>query len=217
MPAPACSRSTVSCVIATTALLLCGCGPASDGQGAADANTGPAPTAAGCPGAFYPEWTSSPYVLPYPVGAAYTVDLSHCSGSYHSAGQPDAYAIDFDMDIGSVITAARAGLVVYVEESGIVYDFPINLVVVRHADETFAQYMHLTTGGASVDIGQQVEQGDQIGRSGATGLAGYPHLHFVVTQGGWRYPYESTPTTFSNTQPNERSLASGYRYRAEPY
>ncbi|HQU72781.1 MAG TPA: M23 family metallopeptidase [Calditrichia bacterium] len=175
------------------------------------------PVAEGCPGAVYPEWSTSPYVLPYPVGETYKIDLSNCSGSFHSEGQPDEFAIDFNMPIGSQITASRAGTVVYVEESGRDGGSPNNLVVVDHGDESYAQYMHLTQNGAQVTVGQQVSPGDNIGLSGATGLAGYPHLHFVVTHTPWRYPYASMPVTFRNTLSNERSLASGTRYKALPY
>lgn len=172
----------------------------------------------GCPDTEYDEWSNSPYVLPYPVGISYPVDLSHCSGSYHSAGQPDQFAIDFRMPIGELVTAARPGKVVHIEESGVDGDFPNNLVIVKHADGTFGQYMHLTHNGALVEVGDSVTVGDDIGRSGATGLAGYPHLHFVVTKAGnYQYPYESIPTTFRNTEANERSLLSGHTYKAEPY
>ena len=146
------------------------------------------------------------------------MNLGHCGGSYHSAGQPDQYAIDFNMTIGTTITASREGQVVYVEESGQDGGFPYNLVIISHSDGTFAQYMHLTKDGAAVAIGQRVAQGDVIGYSGNTGLAGYPHLHFVATKkGSFRYPYESFPTTFKNTLPNERSLLSGVQYPAYAY
>jgi murein DD-endopeptidase MepM/ murein hydrolase activator NlpD len=152
------------------------------------------------------------------VGQEYRVDLSHCSGSYHSEGQPDAFAIDFAMPIGTTVTAARAGRVVYVREDGVDGPgSPNNLVVVDHGDDTFAEYMHLTFEGALVEMGDAVEPGDMIGLSGATGLAGYPHLHFVVVEGRWAYPYTSIPTTFRNTEANERSLASGHTYRANSY
>ena len=171
----------------------------------------------GCPGARYPNWELSPYVLPYPVGKTYRVDLSTCSGSYHSAGLPDAYAIDFAMPIGTLITAARAGTVVFIEERGFDGNHPNNLVVVDHGDGTFAEYMHLTHEGALVDVGDEVEQGDEIGLSGSTGLAGYPHLHFVVAEDAWAWPYESIPVTFKNTTSNSRSLVSGKKYKAKSY
>lgn len=176
------------------------------------------PIAEGCPDTLYDDWRTSNYVLPYPVGKGYVVTLSHCGGSYHSKGQPDEFAIDFAMDIGMMITAAREGEVVYIEESGIDGEFPNNLVVIEHDDGTFAQYMHLTKDGALVEVGQSVSQGSEIGLSGNTGLAGFPHLHFIVTEPGtFNYPYNSIPTTFSNTISNERSLAKGHRYLAYPF
>ena len=171
-----------------------------------------------CSETAYDEWETSPYVLPYPAGKSYSVSLSHCGGSYHSLGQPDQFAIDFVMNIGTAITAARSGKVVHVEESGFDGGFPNNLVVVQHSDGTYAQYMHLTHDGARVEDGQNVQKGEVIGFSGSTGLAGFPHLHFVATKAGSHfYPYESFPTTFSNTTANPRSLEGGKTYKAEQY
>lgn len=171
----------------------------------------------GCPGAPYPNWETSSYVLPYPVGESYQVRLSHCTNSYHAENEPDEYAIDFNMPIGSLIVASRDGEVVHVEENGFDGEFPNNLVVVKHTDNTFAQYMHLTRDGAYVAVGDMVVQGDSIGSSGATGLAGYPHLHFVLTLDTWEYPYTSTWYNFKNTDPNPTSLRSGRYYPALPY
>lgn len=179
--------------------------------------TGPVDANVGCPGAAYPSWATSPYVLPYPVDARYQVDLSNCSGSFHGVGKPDEFAIDFAMTIGTGITASRAGIVVYVEESGVDGGFPNNLVIVDHGDGTFAQYMHLTENGAWVSVGDAVARGDPVGLSGATGLAGYPHLHFVVSGSDWEWPYVSVPVTFSNTAANPRSLQSGLIYTALSY
>ncbi|MEI5604535.1 M23 family metallopeptidase, partial [Streptomyces brasiliscabiei] len=81
----------------------------------------------------------------------------------HSWGLPDAFAIDFSMDVGTHITASRGGTVVHVEERGIDYDFPNNVVVVDHGDDTYAAYMHLTENGALVDIGETVAPGDTLG------------------------------------------------------
>jgi hypothetical protein len=174
-------------------------------------------TEGGCPGAAYPDWQTSAYVLPIAVGQSVTIDLSTCSGSFHSLGEPDAFAIDFRMAIGTRVLAARGGVVAYVQESGTDGEFPNNLVVVNHGDDSYGQYMHLTRNGAAVSVGQRVEQGDLVGFSGSTGLAGYPHLHFVVTTGGFGYPYASAPVTFRNTSPNPHSLVSGETYQARAY
>ncbi|MBK8944033.1 MAG: M23 family metallopeptidase [Ignavibacteriae bacterium] len=175
------------------------------------------PIAAGCPGVTYPNWKTSEYVLPFPIGKSYKVDLSNCSGSFHGKGEPDQFAVDFNMKIGSLITASRKGKVVHVVESGKDGEHPNNLIVIDHGDSTFAQYMHLTRKGSYVEVGDSVEQGDKIGLSGSTGLAGYPHLHFVVTKSSWEWPYESIPITFKNTLSNERGLFSGTLYEAFEY
>ena len=169
----------------------------------------------GCDGQRYPDRATSPYVLPFPAGAAYRMNLGNCSRSFHAAGTPDRYAYDFGMRIGETITASRPGRVVHVEESGLDGRHPNNLVVVDHGDGTFAQYMHLTHDGAAVEAGDEVVAGDTLGLSGNTGLAGYPHLHFIVTEGGWRWPYESVPVTFRDADPAHTVLQEGRAYRAD--
>lgn len=171
----------------------------------------------GCVGARYDNWETSPYVLPFPVGKTYSVNLAHCSGSYHTSGEPDQFAIDFDMGLGAEVTAARDGVVIFIEESGLDGEFPNNVVVLRHEDRSHTQYMHLTHQGALVKEGQTVKKGQVLGLSGATGLAGYPHLHFVATGGSWQYPYISFPTTFSNTTENIYGVEPGKNYTALPY
>lgn len=175
------------------------------------------PIASACSDTEYPDWKTSPYVLPYPIGKSYDIDLSNCMGYYHGEGRPDQFAIDFNMPIGSVITASRDGKVVWVVENGKNGSHPNNLVVIDHGDKSFAQYMHLSKDGAFVKVGDKVKKGDKIGLSGNTGLAGYPHLHFVVTSNSWWWPYKSIPVTFSNTLSNLRSLASGTSYEAFDY
>lgn len=171
-----------------------------------------------CEGVAYPDWKTSDYVLPYPVGKGYFVSLGHCSSFFHSSGGPDQYALDFAMSVGTLITASRSGKVVYVEESGTDGRFPNNLVVVEHEDGSFLQYMHLTNQGGIPEVGTIVVQGDSIGYSGNTGSAGFPHLHLVATsKGSFRYPYTSFPITFRNTEENEKSLLAGKRYEAHDY
>ncbi|NND15187.1 MAG: M23 family metallopeptidase, partial [Eudoraea sp.] len=127
--------------------------------------------AASCSEVDFGNWESSKYNLPYHPGESRQIGLSSCSGSYHSAGFPDQFAVDFEMQIGDFVLAARGGTVIYVEESGTDGNYPNNIIVIRHVDGTFGQYMHLTFDGAVVERGQTVAQGDLIGYSGATGFA----------------------------------------------
>jgi murein DD-endopeptidase MepM/ murein hydrolase activator NlpD len=170
---------------------------------------------AGCDGQVYASLVDTPYVLPFPVGSKYPMNLGNCSSSYHAEQFPDRYAYDFGMDIGTKVTAARAGTVVRVVEHGIDGDsFVNNLVVVDHGDGTFAEYMHLTTDGALVSVGATVVVGDDVGLSGNTGLAGYPHLHFIVVKDDPSWPYDPVPVSFRNATPNDLVLREGVFYEA---
>lgn len=173
--------------------------------------------AVSCSEIDFGNWELSNYTLPYFPGESRRIGLSSCSGSLHSQGLPDQFAVDFEMEIGDHVLAARGGTVVYVEEGGTDGNFPNNLIVIRHVDGTYGQYMHLTFEGAIVERGQSVAQGDLIGYSGATGFADKPHLHFVVsTPLKWNFPYFSIPLTFRNTIANERGLLEGQFYPAYP-
>ncbi len=173
----------------------------------------------GCDGTFYPDWETSKFVLPYPVGQSYTIALSHCGGFPHIEGEPDQFGIDFIMDIGTLVTASRKGTIMFVEESGLDYESVNNMVVLRDEDGFFLQYQHLTHNGSLVEVGQFVDPGDPIGYSGASGLASSACLHFVATRfGDWMFPYTTSyPITFSNTSANPKSLIQGQSYEALPY
>lgn len=168
-----------------------------------------------CSEVDFGNWEQSKYNLPYHPGETRKIGLSSCSGSYHSQGLPDQFAVDFEMEIGDYVLAARSGTVVFVEERGTDGSYPNNMIVIRHIDGTYGQYMHLTYEGAAVERGESVTQGDLIGYSGATGFADDPHLHFVVsTPLKWSFPYFSIPLTFKNTIANERGLLEGEFYPA---
>ncbi len=104
------------------------------------------------------------------------------------------FALDFDLDVGTEIRAARRGIVVEVKEDsniggpGVQYGPYANYVLVMHDDGTFGNYVHLVQNGAEVEVGDTVEAGDFIGYSGNTGRSSGPHLHFDVrvplTDGG---------------------------------
>jgi len=168
-----------------------------------------------CNGKVYPDPATSPYILPFFEGRTFRTGLSNCSSSFHSPGTPDALAFDFDMPVGEKFIAARDGIVVGVENSK-----PSggggsgNWVAVEHRDGTVAYYLHSPEGGISVAVGQVVQQGQVLGVTGMSGLAGYPHLHFIVVEGPGTWPYEGVPVSFNNVVPNDVVLESYKEYGA---
>lgn len=178
----------------------------------------PEATADPCAAELYVEPAQSPYVLPWQPGLATRTGLSNCSSSYHAAGLPDQYAYDFDLPEGTPFVAARSGRI-----RTIVNDQPSagggvgNYVVVDHGDGSSGVYLHAPRGGIRVRIGATVSQGEVLGVTGRSGMAGYPHLHFIVVQGEVVYPYTGLPVSFRNADPAHRPLRSRTTYTAQPY
>lgn len=86
--------------------------------------------------------------------------------------------IDFASIIHAPVLAAAGGKVVYADRLGI-YG---NCVVIDHGLGLQTLYGHLSQ--IEVKVGDSVDRGQQIARTGATGLAGGDHLHFDVLVSG---------------------------------
>lgn len=172
----------------------------------------------GCEGDAYPPLSETAYVLPLAPGTTFDTGLTNCSSSFHGEGQPDQYAFDFDVPVGTPFVATRGGTVFRVVE-----DAPSdgggagNYVVIDHGDGTFGLYYHAPMDGIGVSVGQAVSQGQVLGQTGRSGLAGYPHLHFIVVAGSPNYPYSGIPVSFENVSPEHVSLESYHTYTALPY
>jgi hypothetical protein len=160
----------------------------------------------------------SPYVLPYPVGDAYVIYQTYCTGLSHWFGY------DFNMPIGSQLVAVRAGRVLATRgdmvDNGLMIDPATdsagNFVEIEHDDGTIARYAHCQQGSIEVQVGEQVEGGQPIARSGYTGNADRPHLHFDVStrDGGL------LPINFRNAAGRHDprgGLLQAEEYRALPY
>ena len=76
------------------------------------------------------------------------------------------------------VVAAQRGIVLHASDLGI-YG---NCVVIDHGMGVQSLYGHLSSLG--VKVGDKVEKGQQLGKSGMTGLAGGDHLHFTMLVGG---------------------------------
>jgi murein DD-endopeptidase MepM/ murein hydrolase activator NlpD len=171
-------------------------------------------------------------VLPFAVGRRFQVSrtFEHYltpDGSIQ-AGGVQLYAIDVPMPIATTVHAIRSGVVVAVEERFADDDharFHENWVMIRHADQTVARYIHLTRDGALVEVGEAVTQGQRVGLSGNSGESTGPHLHFDVQTCGPNLPpgYNSlpcgatAPLSFRNTEPHACGLEAGRSYTAESF
>lgn len=91
--------------------------------------------------------------------------------------------VDLDTGTGWTVVASRAGTVVaatYGSAAG-------NYVTIDHHDGFKSIYMHMNS--YCVSVGQNVSAGQQIGTTGATGVATGDHLHFGISLNGvWVNP-----------------------------
>ena len=130
----------------------------------------PAPQKKAAPAA--PSSSATGYVRPVPGGMSTPYQAS--GGSWSSGHHT---GIDFSAASGTAVKSVAAGEVVQAGPGG-AYG---NQVVIKHADGKYTQYGHLSS--VSVQAGQHVGAGSQIGLSGATGNATGPHLHFEARTG----------------------------------
>lgn len=177
----------------------------------------------------FPDQDTSAYILPYQVGSSYTA-FPHAARTTPNAQNPaergQFYAVDILMPIGTPIVASRSGTVVRIEEQFVDGDHQPgheNLLIVKHDDETFARYWHLTQEGALVNVGDPVLPLERIATSGNTGNSTEPHLHFDVVDencvpdsdvNGELRVCQTLPVTFLNTRTQVCGLKYGESYTA---
>jgi len=155
-----------------------------------------------------PEPTAIPqqvdhYLLARPIssdGVDY-LDRTYGYGDTQRDARPVHYGVDFFNPTGTPVLAAAAGTVIYAGDDletlfGPQPDYYGNLIVIEHEFRSpenlpvFTLYGHLDR--VLVGTGHVVEEGEQIGFVGGTGVAIGPHLHFEVRVGD--------PTDFGSTR-----------------
>lgn len=142
------------------------------------------------------------YQLPFTHGQKYRLGQGYFGSATHK--KPNPYALDFNMDIGTAICAARDGIVAEVkQDSNIGGPSPRfakhgNHITLYHQDGTFATYAHLKKNGALVKPGDRVRAGQKMGLSGNTGQSSGPHLHFEVFQYNTKGESRNLPVSFLN-------------------
>jgi murein DD-endopeptidase MepM/ murein hydrolase activator NlpD len=102
--------------------------------------------------------------------------------TYVYNGEDVDHQVHLGFDLASTaaapVRAANRGLIVHAGWLGI-YG---NCVIIDHGMGLQSLYAHLSSIG--VGTGQMVDLEQELGRSGATGLAGGDHLHFTMLLGG---------------------------------
>ncbi len=167
--------------------------------------------------------TASPYVLPYPVGRTYGMFQGACPVN-PAWGHYGWLAYDFDLAIGDSVLASRDGTVFYVEQRWPDSDRVCgheNGVWIQHEDGSTMGYVHFTTNGARVAVGERVKTGQLIGLSGDSGCSSGPHLHVSLFRAGNDYGKTGTiPLNFRNADgPHDarQALLQGGRFTARTY
>jgi len=170
-----------------------------------------------------PEAHPEPYVyaLPYPHGLTFAV-LQGFHGAFSHRGNNE-YAVDFNCPVATPVVAARPGVVVAINASAqgsgtspeFLDDKRTNFVIVRHADGTLGEYMHLSPSGVEVHPGQPVKRGQELALSGNTGFSSTPHLHFqVMTAAGDGIAKQSFPFELAVAPRRVSAPVAGQRYAA---
>ena len=160
------------------------------------------------------------YELPYGGGDRFKVTQGY-NGKYSHKGS-NQYAIDWQMPEGTLVHAARAGVVVRVKDDSdkgggsMAFDPFNNYVLIRHDDGTLGHYCHLQKNGCLVHPGERVAAGDPIAHSGNTGFSSGPHLHFCVFKTRNGRERVSLPVKFKTANDRAITLVSGRSYEAAP-
>lgn len=107
----------------------------------------------------------------YPVGGVLTSKFGTRWGRMHEG-------VDFGVPIGTTVRASSSGKVTFAGWQS-AYGY---LVTIQHANNTETWYAHNSS--LLVSVGDYVNKGDVIAKSGATGRVTGPHVHFEIRVNG---------------------------------
>ncbi len=221
---------------------LMGCGRSETGEVEHDLTPIENAAVSGCFKEHYQDPNTSDYVLPYAIGETFLVSQGNCgkyithkpecrvlsaNGEEISCGDL-RYSYDFNMPIGTTIVASREGKVIkaieiFSDETKTAEE--TNILSILHQDGTVSSYLHISENGISVELGEQVIQGQPIAISGNSGFTlDFPHLHFHVLSppfeacdDGIYYGCQTIPVTFRNAYPLNGPLIEGLPYEAKAH
>lgn len=135
--------------------------------------------------AFPKKWQVNVRPSLWPVTGRISSPFGDRSDPFSSEGAIHT-GVDLEAQSGTPVHATADGIVAYAEWSGR-YG---KLVVIDHGNGMQTYYAHMSD--FAVISGQEIRRGDIVGKSGGTGRATGPHLHYEVRIGGTPvnpYPY----------------------------
>lgn len=160
------------------------------------------------------------YALPYERGERHLLSQGFHGEQTHKGAS--AYALDFEMPIGTPIHAMRDGIVVALEEKNTEHGFSpafskkANYIIIQHGDGSMAMYAHLKPNGVLVRLGQQVYKYQKIGLSGNTGYTSGPHLHVHISVlKSFKSGSSSVPFSFLSQEGAFSNATVGTAYTAQ--
>lgn len=113
----------------------------------------------------------------YKINTKYTYSNGKPHGSrYYYNGRP--CGIDIGVPVGTSVLATADGVVTEKKNKG-TNSFG-KFIVIKHNDGTYSLYAHLSDY-SMVNVGQRVNRGTIIAKSGNTGNSTGPHLHFEMS------------------------------------
>lgn len=115
-----------------------------------------------------------------------SVDITYRYGSTQNGTRDPHHGVEIGKRFGTPVHAAGEGVVQFAgpDEEALFSPwrgFYGSVVVIRHADDLYTLYGHLSK--VEVRTGDDVAAGQMIGEIGQSGAATGPHLHFEVRRG----------------------------------
>lgn len=128
-----------------------------------------------------------PFLSPAPVSQAFGVNPT----AYAAYGLPYHNGVDFAVITGTPVVAAAPGTVAKFKHDVGGYGLHVVLDCEKQGEKFRVIYAHLSE--TAVHVGEQVAEGQIIGKSGNTGNSTGPHLHFEVRPEDARKPGSYVP------------------------
>ena len=135
------------------------------------------------------------------AGAAVTAGYGATDGSMWAGTNGKHTGVDYAMKVGTPVTATMSGKVVQVDLNA---DYGKSILIENAESGYQTLYAHLSA--ETVKVGDLVTAGQTIGKSGDTGNASGPHLHYEV-RSGKNNPVD--PKTISSGGMLSAALGSG--------